>query len=487
MLTSPPVSSLPFPVLLFSLERSQRRYHRERIGSAMGPMAVAEEMGLELTLCAMRTVGGFLKEASAIESGDGGRAARLEESIRSLEEEKRKIEAFKRELPLCMHLLGEGSSDASYFLIEGLNKEIERCRCERFGRAFEEFVPVKSKVEEDGGIKEETEYKDKRNWMSSAQLWSVNCSQNNNDSKKHDKIKFKEVRRNLYGKYWIFVYTLVRSAKMDRRLWFWSQKDGDYHRRQGKENFFSECKSRNGGAAFVPFRGLVPFADSCNGEEEKPTAALPDLSLQSPAIRNHHVSGCGSRAVGHAPEMTPATVGAHLSLQSQQQQQLPRKARRCWSQELHRRFMLAIQQLGGVQGARITSSSSSSSYLDSTLVLVDAVATPKQIREQMKVDGLTNDEVKSHLQVYFLLVDLSFHGLLNVLALLFQKYRLHTRRMCNASATPQEQHTCSSQQSVSQSNSPQSPLQLAGSALALSVTAGDSSEDDGKSERYSWK
>ncbi|RWW21578.1 hypothetical protein GW17_00014261 [Ensete ventricosum] len=115
MLTSPPVSSLPFPVLLFSLERSQRRYHRERIGSAMGPMAVAEEMGLELTLCAMRTVGGFLKEASAIESGDGGRAARLEESIRSLEEEKRKIEAFKRELPLCMHLLGEGSSDASYF------------------------------------------------------------------------------------------------------------------------------------------------------------------------------------------------------------------------------------------------------------------------------------------------------------------------------------------------------------------------------------
>ncbi|URD98908.1 MYB family transcription factor [Musa troglodytarum] len=367
----------------------------------MGPMAVAEEMGLELKLCTMRTVGGFLKEASAIESGDGGRAARLEESIRSLEEEKRKIEAFKRELPLCMHLLGE--------VIEGLNKEIERCRCERFGRAFKEFVPVKSKVE-DGGIKEETEYKDKRNWMSSAKLWSDNCSQNNNDSKKHDKIKFKE-------------------------------KDGDYHRRQGKENFFSECKSRDDGGAFVPFRGLPPFADSCKREEEKPAAAMPGLSLQSPAIRNHHVSDCASRAVGNAPEMTPATVGSHLSLQSLQQQP-PRKARRCWSQELHRRFMLAIQQLGGVQ-----------------------VATPKQIREQMKVDGLTNDEVKSHLQ----------------------KYRLHTRRMSNASASPQDQHTCSPQQSVSQSNSPQSPLQLAGSALALSVTAGDSLEDDGKSESYSWK
>lgn len=33
------------------------------------------------------------------------------------------------------------------------------------------------------------------------------------------------------------------------------------------------------------------------------------------------------------------------------------------------------------------------------LEFVFAVATPKQIRELMKVDGLTNDEVKSHLQV----------------------------------------------------------------------------------------
>jgi hypothetical protein len=31
--------------------------------------------------------------------------------------------------------------------------------------------------------------------------------------------------------------------------------------------------------------------------------------------------------------------------------------------------------------------------------MIIAVATPKQIREVMKVDGLTNDEVKSHLQV----------------------------------------------------------------------------------------
>ena len=40
----------------------------------------------------------------------------------------------------------------------------------------------------------------------------------------------------------------------------------------------------------------------------------------------------------------------------------------------------------------------------SELVRINTVATPKQIRELMKVDGLTNDEVKSHLQVLLLLL-----------------------------------------------------------------------------------
>ncbi|PIN18882.1 hypothetical protein CDL12_08445 [Handroanthus impetiginosus] len=70
--------------------------------------------------------------------------------------------------------------------------------------------------------------------------------------------------------------------------------------------------------------------------------------------------------------------------------QIHRKARRCWSPDLHRRFVNALQMLGGSH-----------------------VATPKQIRELMKVDGLTNDEVKSHLQ----------------------KYRLHTRSPQAAATT----------------------------------------------------
>ncbi|KAK8546644.1 hypothetical protein V6N12_027420 [Hibiscus sabdariffa] len=50
--------------------------------------------------------------------------------------------------------------------------------------------------------------------------------------------------------------------------------------------------------------------------------------------------------------------------------------RRCWSSELHSRFVEALNMVGGIE-----------------------VATPKQIRDMMQVEGLTIDQVKSHLQV----------------------------------------------------------------------------------------
>lgn len=57
------------------------------------------------------------------------------------------------------------------------------------------------------------------------------------------------------------------------------------------------------------------------------------------------------------------------------------------------------------------------------------VATPKQIRELMKVDGLTNDEVKSHLQVSFYPCNLYYPSLICVNFVVYcQKYRLHTVR-----------------------------------------------------------
>ncbi|CAL9098665.1 unnamed protein product [Musa textilis] len=384
----------------------------------MGPSVA--EIGLDLNLCAMTTVGGFLEEAAAAVESTDSKVAKLEESVRSLEEERRKIEAFKRELPLCMLLITD--------VIEGLKKELERCRGERFAHACAGHNPINSKCGEEGGVKPESESKNKTSWMSSAQLW-------NNDSR----------MKNNKDDYSI---TEERNAKVARRE---------------EESLFSESKSRRPVGAFAPFKGVSPFVMNSK-EELKLRVMLPDFSLPSPAVKNascpisaatedHSLSLSGSQGVGGAAASALAMAGTCLSLQvqqQQQQQQPPRKARRCWSPELHRRFVLALQQLGGAQ-----------------------VATPKQIRELMQVDGLTNDEVKSHLQ----------------------KYRLHARKMPNSSPAvdqpdvvlrgqwvPPENYTTSPQPSVSLSCSPQSPLQLAGSNLAVSATAGDSCEEDGRSE-----
>ncbi|KAK4410346.1 Transcription factor HHO3 [Sesamum angolense] len=125
-----------------------------------------------------------------------------------------------------------------------------------------------------------------------------------------------------------------------------------------------EVTRNGGGGAFHPFK------------KEKSTAG-GDGTATPPS------QGPLNRPLPPASTSSTAETGGGGNKKEAKEGQSQRKARRCWSPELHRRFLQALQQLGGSH-----------------------VATPKQIRELMKVDGLTNDEVKSHLQ----------------------KYRLHTRR-----------------------------------------------------------
>ncbi|KAK7268385.1 hypothetical protein RIF29_21083 [Crotalaria pallida] len=123
-----------------------------------------------------------------------------------------------------------------------------------------------------------------------------------------------------------------------------------------------EVKRSGSGGAFQPFH-----------KEEKAGKARESLS-KAPTLT----------PVAAAASSTAVTVNRDNAGSSKKEEKDgDRKQRRCWSQELHKLFLQALKELGGADSA-----------------------TPKQIRELMKVDGLTNDEVKSHLQ----------------------KYRLHTRR-----------------------------------------------------------
>lgn len=181
-------------------------------------------------------------------------------------------------------------------------------------------------------------------------------------------------------------------------------------------------RNGGGGGAFLPFA-----KDKTASVAEGAAAALPELAL-APADKDAadadrkpylDAAAAGSNNGGVLGARRDVVQSGVVKPAPEGQQAAPpqthRKARRCWSPELHRRFVNALQILGGAQGTD-TGMPQTLCYVrqnakrmhacpmimtNNTCFLLTKVATPKQIRELMKVDGLTNDEVKSHLQVNY--------------------------------------------------------------------------------------
>uniref|UniRef100_A0ACD5YQP6 Uncharacterized protein n=1 Tax=Avena sativa TaxID=4498 RepID=A0ACD5YQP6_AVESA len=119
------------------------------------------------------------------------------------------------------------------------------------------------------------------------------------------------------------------------------------------------------GGAFHPFE-----------KNKRAEAEAPASSTTAPAASSAVLGDTADKATSDTEMHEKDVKDVEKDKDKEGQSQPNRKPRRCWAPELHRLFLQALQQLGGPH-----------------------VATPKQIRELMKVDGLTNDEVKSHLQV----------------------------------------------------------------------------------------
>ncbi|EOX91319.1 hypothetical protein QUC31_003052 [Theobroma cacao] len=362
------------------------------------------ELSLDLGLAYVpKSISEFLKEVSNIKNGFQ-RLSKISDYVKRLEDEMKKIDAFKRELPLCMLLLKDG--------IERLKEEEMQCKEMSDGSVTEELMlPSKRNTEENRRANMEDDGGDMKNWMSSVQLWNSNFN-NVDHNKKANAVQELKLR----------------------------SEDEDL-----SEKPIELCNNKSWGGAFVPFKG----------QDDKEISGLSlmtpssELASGNPILKSDSSCriGSGSSLYTEQNQIKFQTKSQH----QQQQQQNSRKQRRCWSPELHRRFVDALQQLGGSQ-----------------------VATPKQIRELMQVDGLTNDEVKSHLQ----------------------KYRLHIRKLPPSSAGQgnglwSAQNQCSEHMkaNISQSGSPQGPLLATGSAKDMSSTGGDSmeAEEDEKSDGHSWR
>lgn len=255
---------------------------------------------------------------------------KCQEYIEGLEEERRKILVFQRELPLCLELVNHAidackkqlsvtTTTTEYF--NGQSECTEQTSSE--SPVFEEFIPIKRASSCNDEDDEEQSHK----------------SKSNGDTDKNSE-------------------KLGKKSDWLRSVQLWNQTSDQPIKEDLPKNTLDVKKH---GGAFHPF------------QREKGVASAPPSATKAPTSAPTTTSSSTAESGGG---------GGSGNKKEEKESQSQRKARRCWSPDLHRRFLHALQQLGGCQ-----------------------VATPKQIRELMKVDGLTNDEVKSHLQ----------------------KYRLHTR------------------------------------------------------------
>ncbi|GJU39016.1 transcription factor HHO3-like protein [Tanacetum coccineum] len=259
---------------------------------------------------------------------------KYQDHIGALEEERRKIQVFQRELPLCLDLVSQA--------IERCREEMSETPFDRFGDqqrcrdhlapVLEEFIPIKPTLSRNEDDNENKQVSKKSNIICSK---DSSCSL----SKKSD---------------WL------TSAQLSIQ-----ESNPPIEEDFLSKNMLLKEESRNGCDAFLHIRkkkSCVAPLPSLNCADMIKTASVSSSLDTDGGGSDGGGGGCNDEDKGHSNK----------------------KERRCWSSELHRRFLHALQQLGGAY-----------------------VATPKQIKELMKVEGLTNDEIKSHLQ----------------------KYRLHTRRL----------------------------------------------------------
>jgi hypothetical protein len=193
--------------------------------------------------------------------------------------------------------------------LEAYRQQLEACRSSQgIKPVLEEFIPIKQIGIEENEKVSNNPQSEKSNWMVSAQLWNPSSQE----------------------------------AKPQIQV-----KENDNNSFETSHKLPHDAKQRNAGGAFLPFskeknqtndsnpRDLAELALAPvekESEEKKPTDQMDCNGGVSLRKENGDQQG---KKVGDGSVSAP---------------QAHRKARRCWSPDLHRRFVNALQILGGAQG-----------------------------------------------------------------------------------------------------------------------------------------
>lgn len=163
---------------------------------------------------------------------------------------------------------------------------------------LEEFMPLKNSTPAED--QNPATISDKANWMTSVQLWSQDAS----DATKH-------------------------------------QSKQDSNNSSETSNHRSVINNNNNNGAFIPYSGPRAAAEK-----------VPEMELLEKAP-NNIIGGGGDEQRDRVGLLTESTPSCTTSSNANSTSQTHRKARRCWSPDLHRRFVNALQMLGGSQGMYI--------------------------------------------------------------------------------------------------------------------------------------
>lgn len=203
---------------------------------------------------------------------------------------------------------------------------------------LEEFMPIKQPNNETSEKASTNISDNKANWMTSAQLWS----QANNEGTKPQS-------------------TIIKSSSSSPT------------NREADIGFLSSVspklaldnKHKINGGAFLPF-SKERNPSSCQRNSNSTIRVIPELALASVEneMEDHHKkctepenSGKPSSGIvvsdqGKVPPSSVSSDQQPTNTTNNTTNQTHRKARRCWSPDLHRRFVNALQMLGGSQGIK---------------------------------------------------------------------------------------------------------------------------------------
>uniref|UniRef100_A0ACD5YZE7 Uncharacterized protein n=1 Tax=Avena sativa TaxID=4498 RepID=A0ACD5YZE7_AVESA len=247
-----------------------------------------------------------LPSLHAADVGDGARH-RLRGYLLALEEERRKIQVFQRELPLCFDLITQTIEGMRGQLMDGLVASEETVS--HHGPVLEEFIPLKPSLSLCSSDDESTHAvppvakKDEAetrpptpeanwpmpDWLQSVQLWSQQPQQSSHTKE----VPCKPVALN----------------------------------------------ATKTGGAFHPFE-----------KNKRAEAEAPASSTTAPAASSAVVGDTTDKAISHTEVHEKDVKDVEKDKDKEGQSQHNRKPRRCWALELHRLFLQALQQLGGPHG-----------------------------------------------------------------------------------------------------------------------------------------